>query len=253
MKSIYDYLCYCKDTIGVRGVLVITDKQSVFYVQDEYDNKHHDGLYTDIENIIHPTDIREGFAAVRDNNIYIASLGHQFVIYLPENRNLSKNQYIFLSNILDEVNRFNVDNNRITPLYSSYPRLFEEQYETDNIDEMKNKLFNLITKEISIDEEVIIGDVLDSDTIIISMMYHIDLENALCLLDIKESLKMCNKYYNDSYYKNYLLNIFPDFLEVYSLINRFNYDDLLEEVSNVNYNNIKDILLSKLNDYSKQK
>ena len=89
-------------------------------------------------------------------------------------------------------------------------------------------------------------------SIIESMKYHIDLENALCLLDIKLSLKRCNNYYNDSYYKGYLLSIFPDFIEVYNLINKFDYDDLLDEVSGVNFNNIKDILLSKLSDYSKK-
>ena len=114
-------------------------------------------------------------------------------------------------------------------------------------------MYSLVTKKFIIDEETIIGKTLDNNSIIESMMYHIDLENALCLLDIKVSIKRCNKYYNDSYYKEYLLSIFPNFLEVYSLIDRFNYDDLLDEVSNVNYNNVKDILLSKLHDYNKQK
>ena len=113
-------------------------------------------------------------------------------------------------------------------------------------------MYSLVTKEFVIDEESIIGSTLDNNSIIESMRYHIDLEDSLCLLDVKVSLKRCNKYYNDSYYKDYLLSIFSDFIEVYNLINRFNYDDLLDEVSGVNYSNVKDILLSKLNDYSKK-
>ena len=154
--------------------------------------------------------------------------------------------------MLNETDRFNKENNTNILLYAVYPRLLKGVIKTRDINEFKEKISSLVTKEFIIEEESIIGSKLDDNNIIESMRYHINLEDALCLLDIKVSLKRCNKYYNDSYYKEYLLNIFPDFIELYSLINRFDYDDLLEEVSGVNYNNVKDILLSKLNDYSKQ-
>lgn len=171
--NLYDYLAYSQNK-PVRGVSLITDKQCIFYTQLDNSDITHDEIYTKLENEIHPNDVRDGFKAIRNSNIHIASVGHELVIYLPDN------------------------------------------------------------------------------SIIDSMMYHIDLEDSLCLLDIKVSLKRCNKYYNDSYYKGYLLSIFPDFIEVYNLINKFDYDDLLDEVSGVNFNNIKDILLSKLSDYSKK-
>ena len=250
--SLYEYLLYSQDKY-VRGVSLITDKQSIFYTQFDNSDITHDKIYTKLENEIHPNDVRDGFKAIRDNNIHIASVGHELVIYLPDNKLLSLNQYKHLCYMLNQVDKFNKENNTNILLYATYPRLLEKVIKTRDVNQFKEKMYSLITKKIIIDEEIIIGNILDNNSIIESMMYHIDLENALCLLDIKESLKMCNKYYNDSYYKEYLLSIFPNFLEVYSLINRFNYDDLLEEVSNVNYNNIKDILLSKLNDYSKQK
>lgn len=250
--NLYEYLEYSQDKT-VRGVSLITDKQSIFYTQFDNSDITHDKIYTKLENKIHPNDVRDGFKAIRDNNIHIASVGHELVIYLPDNKLLSFNQYRHLCNILNQADRFNKENNTNILLYAAYPRLLERVIKTRDVNQFKEKMYSLVTKEFIIDEETIIGKTLDNNSIIESMMYHIDLENALCLLDIKVSLKRCNKYYCDSYYRKYLLSIFPDFLEVYSLIDRFNYDDLLYEVSNVNFNNIKDILLSKLNDYNKQK
>ena len=249
--NLYDYLVYCKNE-SVRGVCLITDKQYIFYTQLDNSDITHDEIYTKLENEIHPNDVRDGFKAIRNNNIHIASVGHELVIYLPDNKLLSLNQYKYIINMLNEVDRFNKENNTDILLYASYPRLLERVIKTRDTKKFKEKISSLVTKEFIIEEESIIGIRLDDNSIIESMRYHIDLENALCLLDIKVSLKRCNKYYNDSYYKEYLLSIFPDFIEVYSLINKLDYDDLLDEVSGVNYNNVKDILLSKLNDYSKK-
>lgn len=250
--NLYEYLVYSQDKT-VRGVSLITDKQSIFYTQFDNSDITHDKIYTKLENKIHPNDVRDGFKAIRDNNIHIASVGHELVIYLPDNKLLSLNQYKHLCSMLNQVDKFNKENNTNILLYATYPRLLERVIKTRDTNEFREKIYSLVTKEFIIDEEIIIGSTLENNSIIESMMYHIDLENAPCLLDIKVSLKRCDKYYNDSYYKKYLLSIFPNFLEVYSLINRFNYDDLLDDVSNVDYNNVKDILLSKLNDYSKQK
>ena len=249
--NLYEYLVYSQDK-SVRGVSLITDKQYIFYTQLDNSDITHDKIYTKLENEIHPNDKRDGFKAIRDNNIHIASVGHELVIYLPDNKLLSLNQYKYIINMLNEVDRFNKENNTNILLYAVYPRLLKGVIKTRDINEFKEKISSLVTKEFIIEEESIIGSKLDDNNIIESMRYHIDLENALCLLDIKVSLKRCNKYYNDSYYKEYLLSIFPDFIEVYSLINKFDYNDLLDEVSGVNYSNVKDILLSKLNDYSKK-
>ena len=249
--NLYDYLAYSQNK-PVRGVSLITDKQCIFYTQLDNSDITHDEIYTKLENEIHPNDVRDGFKAIRNSNIHIASVGHELVIYLPDNKLLSLNQYKYLCNMLNEVDRFNKENNTDILLYASYPILLERVIKTRDINEFREKISSLVTKEFAIDEEIIIGSRLDDNSIIDSMMYHIDLEDSLCLLDIKVSLKRCNKYYNDSYYKGYLLSIFPDFIEVYNLINKFDYDDLLDEVSGVNFNNIKDILLSKLSDYSKK-
>ena len=123
--------------------------------------------------------------------------------------------------MLNEVDRFNKENNTNILLYASYLNLSQRVIKTRDTNEFREKISSLVTKEFVIDEESIIGNTLDNNSIIESMKYHIDLEDSLCLLDVKVSLKRCNKYYNDSYYKDYLLSIFSDFIEVYNLINRF--------------------------------
>ena len=56
---------------GTRAVMVITDKQCVFYTQIlPNDFKTHDDISINIENEIHPTDQRYGWAAMRDNHTY---------------------------------------------------------------------------------------------------------------------------------------------------------------------------------------
>ena len=247
--NLYDYLVYSQNK-SVRGVSLITDKQYIFYTQLDNSDITHDEIYTKLENEIHPNDKRDGFKAIRNNNIHIASVGHELVIYLPDNKLLSLNQYKYLCNMLNEVDRFNKDNNTNILLYASYPRLLNRVIKTRDVNQFKEKIYSLVTKEFIIDEETIIGSRLDNNSIIESMKYHIDLENALCLLDIKVSLKRCNNYYNDSYYKGYLISIFPDFKETYSLINEFSYDDLFNiEIDNVDFNNVKEKVKSINNKY----
>ena len=69
--NLYEYLVYSQDKT-VRGVSLITDKQSIFYTQFDNSDITHDKIYTKLENKIHPNDVRDGFKAIRDNNIHIA-------------------------------------------------------------------------------------------------------------------------------------------------------------------------------------
>ena len=167
-NNIYKYLESSIDKT-VRSVLVITDKQSVFYIQNEFDDITHDKMYIKIENSIHPNDIKEGWSAIRNNNIHIASVGHEFIIYLPEDRTLSMNQYTFLCNMIDEAERFNIDKNKKILLCALYYSNMQEKIKTRNPKEMRDKLYSLVTKEIHIEEEKIIGDILDNNTIIKNM------------------------------------------------------------------------------------
>ena len=60
-------------------------------------------------------------------------------------------------------------------------------------------------------------------------------------------------YYEDSYYKDYFIKLFPDYIEVSNIIKKFSDEELFNiEISDINFTNIKDILLSKLNNNTKQ-
>ena len=178
--------------------MVITDKQYVFYVQkDLNDKRYHHELYIDIENTIHPNDQRDGMEAIRNNNVYVASLGHEIAIYLPECRLLSLAQYKFLEKVLDIIDKYNKKYNDNILIYAAYPRLLEQGLKTKDVDETRNFLFDLITKEMIFNDEVIIGNGLSDAEKIECIKYHVDLENCHIPMDFDVSINRLKKYYED--------------------------------------------------------
>lgn len=238
-----EYLNYCRDK-SVRGVMVITDKQYVFYVQkDINDKRYHHELYIDIENKIHPNDQKEGMKAIRDNNVYVASLGHEIAIYMPENRLFSLAQYKFLEKVLDTIDKYNKEYNDNILIYAAYPKLLEQRLKTKDVNEAREYLFNSITKDIIFDDEVIIGDVLSNIEKIECIKYHINLEECSIIMYLDISNKRLKKYYKDSFYKDIVSKIIPDldiFLEEYNVERKSINEDT--EINNINYNNIKEII-----------
>ena len=88
-----DYFDYCKNNRRIRGLWVITDKQSIFYSQvlkDDY--RTHDNIQIDIENEIHPNNQIENWGAIRPSHACIASAGVELEIYMPDNGKLSYSQ-----------------------------------------------------------------------------------------------------------------------------------------------------------------
>ena len=243
--NFYEYLRYCRDK-SVRGVMVITDKQYVFYVQkDLNDKRYHHELYIDIENTIHPNNQKEGMKAIRDNNVYVASLGHEIAIYMPENRLFSLAQYKFLEKVLDTIDKYNKEYNDNILIYAAYPKLLEQRLKTKDVNEAREYLFNSITKDIIFDDEVIIGDVLSNIEKIECIKYHINLEECSIIMYLDISNKRLKKYYEDPFYKDIVISIMPNLDEVlkeYSMIRKSLDDDT--EVTNINYNNIKKIVES---------
>ena len=239
--NFYEYLRYCRDK-SVRGVMVITDKQYVFYVQKDLNDKryHHE---IDIENTIHTNKQKEGMKAIRDNNVYVASLGHEIAIYMPENRLFSLAQYKFLEKVLDTIDKYNKEYNDNILIYAAYPKLLEQRLKTKDVNEAREYLFNSITKDIIFDDEVIIGDVLSNIEKIECIKYHINLEECSIIMYLDISNKRLKKYYKDSFYKDIVSKIIPDldiFLEEYNVERKSINEDT--EINNINYNNIKEII-----------
>ena len=89
--DLYEYLTNWREK-GTRAVMVITDKQCIFYTQIlPEDFKTHDAISIDIENEIHPTNQKYGWDAIRDNHIYLFFFFFCVGIAMPGNELLSYN------------------------------------------------------------------------------------------------------------------------------------------------------------------
>lgn len=250
--NVYDYFNYCKDIRKIRGLGVITSKQFVFYSQIlPNDFKTHDDIIVTLENAIHPYDQREGFSASRVNNLYIASVGKEFIIYMPDNGQLSYSQSKFLLDALDMVKKFNQENDKIKiDLFDNHEN--ESIFDTYDVDKVKEKIKNRITKNVIIEEEKIIGSALSNEEIKNNLFYHLDFSKCMNVSDILYLLDKCFLYSRDSYYKDIFMEIFPDYEKVLSLklvLNNFGN----EKVSNVRFDNVKNVLYEVIRNIFKNK
>ena len=180
-----DYLKYCRNK-RIRGVAVITDKQYIFYSQFSGDIEH-DEIFVEIENQIYPNSKKNKLYDTNKKDVYVASTGREMIIYLPESRLLSMSQFIFLEKMLDDVNKYNEDYNEKIIIYAVYPFSLQGRFKTSNVLDAKVLLKSLITKEIIVKSEKIIGKSLDDEIQIECMKYHIDLENCKILIDLYSS------------------------------------------------------------------
>ena len=155
----YEYFKNCRNK---RGVAVITDKQYIFYSQIlKNDYRTHDNIGVDIETTIHPNSNRKGWDAFRKNNVYVFAVGSSdFGISLPDNGELSLTQLNFIFEILEQVDKYNKElesNNGKLKINLTYPGDYFYDYLNSNIAEIKQKLKTMVTKEVTIEEEKIIG------------------------------------------------------------------------------------------------
>lgn len=164
--SIYDYFKFF-EKCGIRGVAVITDKQYIFYTQMlEDDDRNHNELIIDIEEKIHPKSNKKGTDALRDNNAYIITYGPKcFLISLPNNGQLSKNQMFFINDILDEIDKYNKEGKKVL-INLNFPEEHLINFKDSNTDEIRKYLYKHITEVSSNEEEIIIGKNLENDRFI---------------------------------------------------------------------------------------
>ena len=248
--GIYDYFKYCyTHKFYKKGVGVITDKQTIFYSQIlDGDFLTHEQSANAIEKNIHPNMKNANiFNGDFLNNIHMFSLGRkELIIDLPPNGDFSMNQYRMLSFVLDQVDRFNKDfpnekvditifsiNNNIS-LYNSY-----------DVSVIKNNLKKMVTKSLEIDDEVIIGQTLNEDDYLSSIEFQSNIFESRNIHQLIDRLDFLYEYYNDDYYKEYLLKVFPNFINVYNLLPLLRKCENIE-ITNVNFENVQDILLDKL-------
>ena len=247
--NVYDYFNYCKQVGNRRGVGVITDKQSIFYTElINIDLSSHEWIAMDIETNIHETNPK-GYLALRYENIHYFSTGKDLIIDLPNNGDLTISQYNFLLDIFNQVKKYNKENNtRTYVLIGCADNIHFRDYDAYNIDEIIKELKSMITKDITIEEEIIIGKTLNNNKQKENMIFQLDLDNCKTLYDIGIFLKKCHMYYQDSYYGEIFDSIFPNFIEVLDVFS--NIEDFKQELTiKINYNNI----LEELNKYISKK
>lgn len=223
-----EYFDYCKNR-RIRGLWVITDKQSIFYSQVLKDDfRNHNNIEVDIENEIHPNMQIEGWDAIRPSHAYIASAGVELEIYMPDNGKLSYSQAKFIIDILNIVEKFNgnEENTRKIKINLYEPPGKESKYGVTAIEDiklLKDKLQNEITHNIDIEEEKIIGTTLPKEEVINNILSNLNAPyrnvDELSLL-----LGKCKSYINDDYYKDIFKELIPNYKNIKKLF------DILKEL-----------------------
>ena len=224
-----DYFDYCKNNRRIRGLWVITDKQSIFYSQvlrDDY--RTHDNIQIDIENEIHPNNQIENWGAIRPSHACIASAGVELEIYMPDNGKLSYSQAKFITDALNIVEKFNSneENKRKIKINLYEPPNKESKYDVTAIEDiklLKDKLQNEITHNIDIEEEKIIGTTLPKEEVINNILSNLNAPyrnvDELSLL-----LGKCKSYIYDDYYKDVFIELIPNYKNIKKLF------DILKEL-----------------------
>ena len=233
------YFDYCKNNKNIRGVWVITDKQSIFYSQvlkDDY--RTHDDIYIDIENEIHPNEQKFGWDAIRQSHAYIASAGKELMIQMPDNGKLSYTQAKFIIDTLNIVDKYNSnENNKKIKIDLFEPEEKESIFgktTKEDIERLRNKIQSEITPNIQIEEEKIIGNTLPKNEVIDNIICNLNINSCKSVEDLLILLSKCSSYLEDEYYKEIFKEIMPN----YKSIEVLNQILIASEVQNEQLENI---------------
>lgn len=239
--DVYNYLKHCEQICQIRGVGVITDKQSIFYSQlhkDDY--RAHEEISSDIEKTIHPNDTNNFL--IKEQNTYIFAFGYSynFIISLPHNDELSMSQLEFIYQVIDQVEKYNNEqqneNKQVNIQIFSGNEIFETKVSKENVDELKEKLSKKITKKIKTEEEIILGKTHSKDEIKKNISYHIGIKENMTLKELHNVIITSMNYITDSYYREIFYEMFPNYDRVSNLI------DIISKLE-ISNQNIEDLTL----------
>ena len=219
-----DYFDYCKNYRIIRGLWVITDKQSIFYSQVLRDDlRTHDNIQIDIENEIHPNNQINGWDAIRPSHAYIASAGSELIILMPDNGELSYSQAKFITDALNIVEKLNSkdENTRKIKIDIFEPPSKESKYDVTAIEDiklLKDKLQKEITHNIDIEEEKIIGTTLPKEEVINNILSNLNAPYRN-VDELSLFIGTCKSYINDDYYKDVFIELMPNYKNIEKLYN----------------------------------
>lgn len=246
--DLYEYLTNWREK-GTRAVMVITDKQCIFYTQIlPEDFKTHDAISIDIENEIHPTNQKYGWDAIRDNHIYLFFDKIGVGIAMPGNEQLSYAQAQFITEYLEVIDKYNKEHEeKRVKLDFHASGNYDGLYDTFDIDSIIDRLEKQITNDITIEEEKIIGNTLSEEDKRKNLKKQLGCESCHSIKDIIKVLGKTDMFYNNSYYKDILSTIFPDYEKLKGLAPLLeNLDNNDQSIDNVNLDNIKNIIVTYL-------
>ena len=168
---------------------------------------------------------------------------------MPSNVDLTLSQYHFLLDILNQVKKYNKENNTRTHiLVACEDQHHFTTYNPFEIDEIIKELQELITKTIKIEDEIIIGKTLSNDIQKENMLFQLNLDNCKTINDLLEFFKKAKMYYEDNYYGELLDSLIPNLLELWDYIPKLLELDNLQELDNsLTYQNLKKELESNIN------
>lgn len=248
--DLYEYLTDWHEK-GTRAVMVITDKQCVFYTQIlPKDYKTHDEISINIENEIHPTDQRYGWDAMRDNHAYFFFDKIGMRIAMPDNEELSYTQAQFITEYLNIIDKYNKEQpeKRIKLNFHASGN-YNSIFDTYDMDSITDSVSNQITDDITIEEEKIIGNTLSEEEKNKNLKLQLGCESCHSIKDIIKLLRKTEKFYKNSYYKEILSTIFPDYEKLKDLAPLLEkLDNKEQSIESVDLENLKDTIVACLKD-----
>lgn len=208
-RNVYEYFKYCYLEKNVCGAGIITSKQFVFYTQtDKYDHRTHDEIYMQIEQAIHIASKTEKRDAILPFDVYLAAVDFSLFIYLPDSQEFTYSQFVFLNDVLNQVEKFNQE-------VGEKPKIKLWCYKSPNLDELdvesvREKLKEWITQDFTIEEELIIGTTLPKKVIKETMQMQLGINNCKTISDVLVMIARCEKYKSDSYFQPYFQEILEE-------------------------------------------
>lgn len=164
LNNMYEYYEYQMSHRSIKGVVLITDKQSVFYAGLD-NNKfiNHADIYFSLANGMYPSynGEREDLAKKGNSMVIINADGGYFQMFMPDNHNFSSKQYNMVKEVLVDLNKVNsmLKNKNINvTMHGTDINGNSYDLDTPDIDNILNFLDSQIVDNKEVDnEENIIG------------------------------------------------------------------------------------------------
>lgn len=225
---------YLKNNSTKKGVGLITDKQHVLYT--EYNNTK-DITHSEIMDELSKRIFKEDQERKLEYCISYFLTDNSIVIYIPNS--ITNNEYIIFTNLLDKIKNL------------KEIQIINDTYDFNKDLELKN-LKNLVTNK-NLFEEEIIGEELPINIQKENIKSNCELNNIKTNEHLERTILLCSHYYNDSYYKKYIEEIFPDFNLILENIKSVHINDKLlkleidNSLSNItNYDELFELIIKLL-------